>query len=64
MANNGHAKAQGKAIRRLVEAHRDEYQGYYREECAKAGLKNYPTKAERLAKLREQLQKLEESAGV
>jgi hypothetical protein len=64
MANNGHAKAQGKALRRLVEAHRPEYQEYYREECAKAGLRNYPTKAERLAKIREQLRKLEESAGV
>ena len=64
MANNGHAKAQGKAIRRLVEAHRQEYQEYYRQECAKAGLKNYPTKAERLAKIREQLRKLEESTGV
>jgi len=59
-----HAKAQGKAIRRLVEAHRSEYQEYYRQECAKAGLRNYPTRAQRLAKLREQLQKLEESAGV
>jgi hypothetical protein len=64
MANNEHAKAQGKALRRLVDTHREEYQKLYREECAKLGLRNYPTKAERLAKIREQLRKLEESAGV
>jgi hypothetical protein len=47
-----------------VERYREEYVTLYREECAKLGLRNHPTKAERLARIREQLRKLEESAGV
>ena len=64
MANNGHAIAQGKALRRLTTAHLEEYQVYYREECAKLGLRTRPTKAERLAKLREQIREIEAKAGV
>lgn len=54
-----HSKAQSIARQRLVDAHHEEYERYYREECAKMGLKNHATKAERLAKLRQQLAELE-----
>lgn len=54
-----HGKAQSKAKQRLVDAHREEYEQLYRDECAKMGLRNYPTKAERLNKLRQQLAELE-----
>jgi hypothetical protein len=59
-----HALAQSRAKSKLVERYREEYVTLYREECAKLGLRNHPTKAERLARIREQLRKLEESAGV
>jgi hypothetical protein len=55
-----HATAQTKAIRRLVDLHRKQYQELYRDECAKLGLDNNPTKEQRIAKLKEQLQRLEE----
>lgn len=59
-----HSVAQGKAKSRLVEMYRDQYVAMYREECAKLGLNNHhPTRAERITKLKEQLQELE-SAGV
>lgn len=61
---NLRAKAQSRAYRRLAKAHYAEYDKYYRQECASFGLRNQSTKAERLARLREQLKKLEESAGV
>jgi hypothetical protein len=44
----------------LVELHRKQYQELYRDECAKLGLDNNPTKEQRIAKLKEQLQRLEE----
>jgi hypothetical protein len=59
-----HALAQSRAKSKLVERYREEYVTLYREECAKLGLRNHATKAERLARIREQLRKLEESAGV
>jgi hypothetical protein len=61
---NLRAKAQSRAYRRLAKAHYAEYDKYYREECASFGLRNHATRAERLAKIKEQLRKLEESAGV
>lgn len=61
---NLRAKAQSRAYRRLAKAHYAEYDKYYREECASFGLRNQATRAERLARIREQLRKLEESAGV
>lgn len=57
-----HALAQSRAKSKLVERYREEYVTLYREECAKLGLRTHATKAERLARIREQLRKLE--AGV
>jgi hypothetical protein len=57
-----HALAQSRAKTKLVKLHKDEYETLYRQECENLGLTNYPSKAERIAKLKEQLKKLE--AGV
>ena len=57
---NLRAKAQSRAYRRLAKAHYEEYDRYYREECASFGLRNHATRAERLEKIREQLRKLEQ----
>jgi hypothetical protein len=57
-----HALAQSRAKTRLVQAHKAEYETIYRQECEKLGLTNRLPKAERIAKLKAQLQRLE--AGV
>jgi hypothetical protein len=57
-----HALAQSRAKTRLVQAHKDEYETIYRQECEKLGLTNRLTRAERIAKIKAQLQRLE--AGV
>lgn len=54
-----HALAQSRAKSQLVDLHREEYVALYRKHCAELGLRNHATKAERLARIKEQLKKLE-----
>lgn len=61
--NRGRAKAQSKAYARLAKAHREEYENYYRDECAKMGLNTRIPAAERLAAIRAELKRLEEKYG-
>lgn len=54
-----HALAQSRAKTMLVNLHKDEYETLYRKECEKLGLSNQLTKAERIAKLKAEIQRLE-----
>ena len=54
-----HGLAQSRAKTRLVKLHKEEYETIYRQECEKLGLTNRLPKAERIAKLKAQLQKQE-----
>lgn len=56
-----HALAQSRAKTRLVQMYKSEYETIYRQECEKLGLTNRLPKAERIAKLKAQLQRLEAS---
>lgn len=54
-----HALAQSRAKTMLVKLHKEEYETLYRQECEKLGLINYPSRAERIAKLKSKIQRLE-----
>jgi hypothetical protein len=53
-----HALAQSRAKTTLVKLHKEEYETLYRQECEKLGLINYPSRAERIAKLKSEIQRL------
>lgn len=62
--NRGRAMAQSRAYQRLSKDYYEKYEQYYREECAKLGLQNRQTRAERIALLRRELERLEQDLGV
>lgn len=54
-----HALAQSRAKTMLVKLHKDEYDSLYRKECENLGLSNQLPKAERIARLKAEIQRLE-----
>jgi hypothetical protein len=53
-----HALAQSRAKTMLVKLHKEEYETLYRQECEKLGLSNHLPKAERIARLKAEIQRL------
>lgn len=58
---NDRARASSRAKSRLLKLHYKQYESLYREECARLGLNNRPTRAERIARLHEEIEAILET---